>query len=207
MPPQDRCLGQGRGDGGKVILWSDVKTTFAGTILALGGKEFGNGGFIETSSKGTADISGTISAGRGGAWLLDPTDILINAGLAATINASLNSGTDVTQQTATTGGGNGDIIVSSQISWNTSSTLTLIAFRNIRINDAGPLAGTIVNTGAGKLVMHADSTGIGVGTIDMPAGTTSALIGRHRDVLQSIVLCVAYELTVGNGHSAPCQAS
>ena len=39
------------GNGGKVILWSDHKTTFAGTILALGGKQFGNGGFVETSGQ------------------------------------------------------------------------------------------------------------------------------------------------------------
>src|SRR5882757_1114107 len=52
-----------RGDGGKVVLWSDKSTSFAGTILALGGREFGNGGFIETSGK-TVDISGTINAGK-----------------------------------------------------------------------------------------------------------------------------------------------
>ena len=40
-----------KGDGGKVILWSDQTTSFAGTILALGGSEFGNGGFVETSGK------------------------------------------------------------------------------------------------------------------------------------------------------------
>ena len=54
------------GNGGKVILWSDVKTSFTGTILALGGQQYGSGGFIETSSKGTVDLSGTINAGRGG---------------------------------------------------------------------------------------------------------------------------------------------
>src|SRR5215468_5261424 len=32
-----------RGDGGKVILWSNSQTTFAGTILARGGKQGGDG--------------------------------------------------------------------------------------------------------------------------------------------------------------------
>ena len=70
---------------------------------------------------------------------------------------------------------NGDIIVSAQISWNTSATLTLIAFRNIQINDAGPCSrnNRQYRGAAGKLVMRADSTGTGVGTIVMPAGTTS----------------------------------
>ncbi|MBV8838853.1 MAG: filamentous hemagglutinin N-terminal domain-containing protein, partial [Alphaproteobacteria bacterium] len=34
------------GNGGKVIVWSDQATSFAGTILALGGKTLGNGGFV-----------------------------------------------------------------------------------------------------------------------------------------------------------------
>ena len=37
------------GNGGKVVVWSDQTTTFAGTILATGGKAGGNGGFVETS--------------------------------------------------------------------------------------------------------------------------------------------------------------
>src|SRR4051794_15643662 len=162
-----------KGDGGKVIVWSDQTTSFAGTILALGGTQFGNGGFVETSGH-AVDISGTVNAGRGGAWLLDPADLTINGGLAASISASLNGGTDVTQQTATTGAGNGDIIVASPISWNTSATLTLIAFHNIQINDTG-VNGTIKNFGgaAGNLILHADSTGTGSGAIVMNPSTFS----------------------------------
>src|SRR5262249_46499229 len=39
-----------RGNGGKVILWSDSETTFAGTILARGGPKGGDGGFVEVST-------------------------------------------------------------------------------------------------------------------------------------------------------------
>ena len=42
----------GRGNGGKVVLWSDNQTTFAGTILAKGGAKSGDGGFVEVSSHG-----------------------------------------------------------------------------------------------------------------------------------------------------------
>src|SRR5262249_25082631 len=38
---------KGGGNGGKVVLWSDSETTFAGTILARGGAKSGDGGFVE----------------------------------------------------------------------------------------------------------------------------------------------------------------
>ena len=37
------------GNGGKVIVWANQATTFLGTILAKGGAQSGNGGFVETS--------------------------------------------------------------------------------------------------------------------------------------------------------------
>ena len=46
------------GNGGKVIVWADGDTTFAGTILARGGASGGNGGFVEVSGKQTLAISG-----------------------------------------------------------------------------------------------------------------------------------------------------
>ena len=67
-----------KGDGGKVVLWADGRLSFAGTILALGGKEFGNGGFVETSSKGLSNVTGAVNAGHGGTWLLDPPNLIIN---------------------------------------------------------------------------------------------------------------------------------
>ena len=46
----------GRGNGGKVVLWSDSETTFAGTILARGGAKSGDGGFVEVSSHAAAEL-------------------------------------------------------------------------------------------------------------------------------------------------------
>jgi filamentous hemagglutinin family protein len=194
------------GNGGKVIVWSDGTTTSAGTVLAAGAGN-GSGGFIETSGK-SVDISGTINAGQRGLWLLDPDDLTINAGLAATISSSLNAGTDVLEQTTASGtGGSGDITVAAQINWASAATLTLSAYRNITINDVG-LNGTIKNTGSGGLVLRADNTGSGTGTINLPAGTFSNRIdwsgstGQVSFYYNPTSYTAPTNFTTGNGHVA-----
>jgi filamentous hemagglutinin family protein len=120
------------GDGGKVILWSDEYTAFFGDITALGGKNGGNGGFVETSSANNLQAFGAVNAsakqGNAGLWLLDPQSITITTGADANgsfsggnpdvftpdgsgvanvqntqINDALNLGTSVTIQTGNDG--------------------------------------------------------------------------------------------------------
>jgi filamentous hemagglutinin family protein len=160
----------GEGGGGKVVLWSDQQTTFAGTILARGGAGGGNGGFVETSGHQTLSVRGIVDLtslkGRAGTWLLDPANVTIGScGVgcvtAASIETGLQSG-DVTVATGTTaGGGNGDIYVNARVTWSSSHTLTLSAYRNITVNEAT----TISNIGAGNLILRADNTGTGSGTV------------------------------------------
>ena len=81
----------GLGNGGKVVLWSDVhdsaSTTRAhGQIFATGGAQGGDGGKIETSGHrlDVAGITANASAtpglgGVGGTWLLDPYNITISS--------------------------------------------------------------------------------------------------------------------------------
>ena len=73
----------GRGNGGKVVLWSDSQTTFAGTILAKGGAKSGDGGFVEVSSHRLLNYSGTTDTrapkGTVGTLLLDPENYYVNA--------------------------------------------------------------------------------------------------------------------------------
>ena len=94
----------GRGHGGKVVLWSDSQTTFAGTILARGGAQGGDGGFVETSSHGQlANSPAMFECWRAarhtvGTLLLDPEDILIDNAAANSDQQTLLPTDDVTDQ-------------------------------------------------------------------------------------------------------------
>jgi filamentous hemagglutinin family protein len=73
----------GQGNGGKSIVWSDQTTQFSGTVLAKGGANGGNGGFVEISGKDTLHFAGSVDAsarlGTSGTLLLDPKNITIDA--------------------------------------------------------------------------------------------------------------------------------
>ncbi len=171
------------GDGGKVVVWADQFTSFAGLINATGGTLGGNGGFVETSGHALdfagARVDTTAPNGLTGSWLLDPYDLTIDAGAAATIATSLAT-TDVTIQTTATGSsgsgivnpsGNGDIFVNSDISWNSANSLTLSAYRNIAVN------ASIANNGSGNVTLRADNTGTGFGTASIGSGKTISTAG------------------------------
>lgn len=126
-------------------------------ILAEGNNSVaGSGGTIETSG-GTLKLGkATISAGRGGSWLTDPDNLIIDSTAATTIDNALAAGTNVTEQTTATvfsgvgnvvTGGNGDIDVVSALSWSTGATLTLSAYNNITVS------APITVSGGGTLVL------------------------------------------------------
>ena len=145
------------GDGGTVVVWSDITnnasvTAVAGTIKAEGGRNGGNGGQVETSGRVLgvegAAVSTTAAQGATGDWLLDPGNITIaasgsggvtNGGAPAsdttistgTLNAALNSN----NVTLTTGDGGFDITLQDDFTYTgASSTLTLDAGRTINLN-------------------------------------------------------------------------
>ena len=73
------------GNGGQIVLWSQVLTRGYGIITAKGGSQGGNGGLVETSSHGLLDINGILVAtnadhGTSGTWLLDPANVTISVG-------------------------------------------------------------------------------------------------------------------------------
>ena len=86
------------GDAGRVIVWSDEATRFAGHAAARGGARGGDGGLVEVSGKAFLDYRGsadlTAPTGRFGTLLLDPTNILIEAS-APDLNDDGTAGDDL----------------------------------------------------------------------------------------------------------------
>jgi len=74
-----------KGDGGEIVLWGDEIARVYGDLSARGGPQGGDGGFIETSSRGTLVAAAHVDAGaplgKPGLWLLDPIDVTITAGV------------------------------------------------------------------------------------------------------------------------------
>jgi filamentous hemagglutinin family protein len=162
----------GMGNGGEVVVWSDLHTTFAGTISALGGPQGGNGGEAEVSSHGVLGYTGmtvlTAPRGRTGTLLLDPYNVTISnatgiSGFTANANdsvinvATLQSALASANVTITTGGFGspgtqaGDITVAAPVTWG-ANTLTLQAYRSININanlTANGTAGLALRTNNG----------------------------------------------------------
>ena len=108
-------------------------------------------------------------AGRAGTLLLDPQDLLISAGCQGGSNCI--DPAQIETQLATQNvviatnpqlEGNGDIFaLGGSITWSSNNSLTLSAFRDINIG-----AFTIQNTASGNLVLRADNTGSGTGTVN-----------------------------------------
>ena len=167
------------GDGGQVVLWSDLGdadgiTTAQGSVLVRGGALGGHGGRVETSGHEVAIDGFRVDAlaprGQAGLWLIDPYDYTIGTSQAATIGTALASAS-VTVTTAISNtshgssgvsSGNGDITITAGITKTGSAdtTLTLQAARHITVN-----SGANIGASGGKLnlVFQADTVKNGAG--------------------------------------------
>ncbi len=135
------------GDGGRVILWSDLHTSFEGRISARGGPEGGDGGFAEVSGREILSFGGRADLrAPQGAWgqlLLDPTDVFIVATLsgdpreilASDVEAQLALG-DVIIDTDGPDSDAGNIEVNAPLSWTDATELFLNPDNTATINAA-----------------------------------------------------------------------
>lgn len=75
------------GNGGTAVVWADGQTQFYGSILAEGGSDSGNGGFIEVSGRDSLAFGGSVFTsaphGANGTLLLDPTNLVIDSAAAS----------------------------------------------------------------------------------------------------------------------------
>ncbi|MFZ4730335.1 MAG: beta strand repeat-containing protein, partial [Pseudanabaena sp.] len=113
------------GNGGKVIAWADLATTFLGSISAKGGSVIGNGGFVEVSGKENLLFQGKVNTtalnGFAGTLLLDPNNITISSAASSggvavqiatgTIQFAFQPVTDITIQDSDLRGVAGNVVL------------------------------------------------------------------------------------------------
>ena len=111
----------------------------------------GPGGYIETSGH-TLHLLAAINAGRGGIWLLDPTDIIISYDSDTATNIAFNVPNSF--------GSNLDVITSDQLYSPNSSSTSIINVNNLI---------TALNLGQAITITTIGSTGSGNGDITVNA--------------------------------------
>ena len=130
-----------KGDGGKVVLWSDThnvdsQTLVHGNIKAEAGPNGGDGGKIETSGHylNVDDIQVSTSAHQGntGEWLLDPYDITIASAGTTVAGTTWAAGTVTASGTQTYTSAASSTILGSAIS-------TALASNNVTIKTGGTI--------------------------------------------------------------------
>jgi filamentous hemagglutinin family protein len=197
------------GNGGEVVVWSDGRTDFAGTVEARGGDNGGDGGRMEVSGKGTLEFLGradaSAAAGRAGSLLLDPAYLDIGADEASVITRVLRTGTSTALQADI------DINVNSAIfggDRNIGGGLTMTAGNDININDF-----VVTNDGAISLLASSGTVNIAPGKAVF-AGSAPITVSANGDLntgslftggalsIASLTGSVAIDSFI-NGHNGP----
>ena len=191
------------GAGGTVAVLSTERTQIDGALSARGGPSGGDGGVVETSSDGVLNVTQPpdlgAPAGKGGAWFLDPWDLIVATPPQGGTTAQFNAGTQYpnTPLTGTdnTTGSTSYIAPSTleQASKNGAVTISLATRHdltvqeNVNLAQGSPSIGGA--TGGASLSLHADNdlnilANITLGTLD-PSGNVPALTldaGNHVNI-------------------------
>lgn len=177
------------GAGGTIkATGSTLSIAATASLNAAPTKSGAAGGSIETSGGTITLANATVTAGSGGSWVIDPSNLTINAAGGATVGTTLSAGTNVTEETTATGtsgtgttsSGAGDINVTGGISWTGPAALTLSAFNNVNLSapiSVGNGGGLTVTTGNNLGGTSAAGTGFNIlsgGGVSY-AGTSGAL--------------------------------
>ena len=145
------------GDGGKVVVWSNLDTRFYGSVTARGGASAGNGGNVEISGQ-YLDLQGTVNTlaphGSAGTLLLDPVNLTIDATEWGVIDALLVGGNLVESAT------NNITVTAPSGDLGSSFKLTLDAGNVFMVNASCP----ITNSGGGGFEFAGTAGGIHLGS-------------------------------------------
>lgn len=160
------------GNGGKIIVWSNLGTSFYGNIFARGGTDSGDGGFIEISGKDQLQFAGNVNAnashGKVGSLLLDPTNLFI-------INGANGSG----DQDSNLSSGSGSLAFNSpDTTNNTISVGQLQALGDINITLQAKNQLTI-GTSVGASAQVDLSNTLFTGTLNLIAGDATTVGGGN----------------------------
>jgi filamentous hemagglutinin family protein len=203
------------GDGGKVVVWADQATAFAGNIWARGGSEGGNGGEVEVSGKlallyrGRTDTSA--ARGRNGMLLLDPLAIVIQGGSGDGSNdgSQLFSG-GTTPGTITAGALGPTVIFESEIEEQSKTTdIILRALRSVTVgassfnytgsgNLAGETAGALALATGSSLLIETRNLG---GEEGGPSAGIDLVTGGAHGANLRIITQGAGNITMQTGYS------
>jgi filamentous hemagglutinin family protein len=154
-----------KGDGGKVVVWSDGDTSFDGSISARGGVKGGNGGFVETSGHNlgvtaNATVNTLAPVGLSGDWLLDPVNITIGSCGSTSYDPNQSGDESIAKTAITNGLASGNMILEA------TSNITLDT--GASINYAG--SNTLSLLAEGNITLGSDIQFSGSGAINLVAG-------------------------------------
>ncbi|MGF6408411.1 filamentous hemagglutinin N-terminal domain-containing protein [Paraburkholderia sp. MM5482-R1] len=147
-----RATGTATRDGHIWLVADKGHVTQQGTVAAT--NVDGSGGTVDTLA--AALTFGHDAAVQAGLWNVATPGFTVDHTTARAFMRSLNNGTSVYASATGTDGASGDMSVLSNLDWNSSASLSLVAFRHVAI---GPQT-TIRNTGSGNLSLRADASGI-----------------------------------------------
>jgi filamentous hemagglutinin family protein len=211
------------GAGGKVCVFGTSSLICRGEILAEGGSESGNGGFVDLSTHSFFDFTGTVSTaapnGNTGTLLFDPIDLTISTApgdvsvtagpnfaptavganlTPASIVAALLGNNVIISTVGTVGPQTGAITVNDPISWSTSNSLSFLAAGDIVVNRSVEN----LNPGAAALSAQSNSGSIYIGNAAM---TSPARFGSDRGPV-TVIACQGDVVIRGSDAANVCFA-
>jgi len=187
------------GNGGRVIVWADDVTQFAGSIFAPGGTTAGNGGFVEVSGKQSLSFTGSVDVsainGLDGTLLLDPQNITIVAGAPGT---AASDGQLADSQILLGDSPGVDFTISAGTLTNLTGNILLQASDNITVAPGLSLSFFSFPT---SITFTADADNNGVGSFTMDSSQSLTAPGANVTIQAASISMGAIDTTGRQGFS------